>query len=975
MNENRVIRWLALAAAGLLALLGWQAGAATAAPISPEEAVQIVLQGLEPADVQAVTALQDQISQTGPANNTDTDAQSAAIAWNATDREYLVVWLGDAEAPDFYEIWGQIIDEQGANVGLPLQISTMNDDDSAVAFYGLPDVAWTSVSNQYLVVWSDDNGATNNEYEIWGRVLNNAGAEVTAELQLSQMGPASDPAYQGILPAVAYNATNNQYLVTWTGESTASGLVDNEFEIWGQLVAANGAEVGSDFRISTMGGTGDTLYRAQAPDVAWNNTNNQYLVVWYGDTTGGGFANEELEIWGQLVSGAGAEVGGDFRISSMGGTGDANDDALNPAVAYNSRQNEFVVVWEGDEAGTGGLVDNEFEIWGQRVSAAGTSLGSRGLVSRMNATGFANLSALRPAVTYNARDDRYLVVFEADTATGGLADDEFEIWFQHLAADLSQIGSNTRLSYTDVDNDPAFDALAPAVAWNSVSNQYQAVWEADTSVGGQVDGAFEIYGMRVEDALRISYQGFTDNTNGQIETAGRVDVAYSVDSDRYLVVWSGSDNAFPIGIGQPDIKVGEFEIWAQWLAGDGTRLGSPILISDATPQGGGSDDFAAFYPSVTWNLDDNQFFVVWMQDTNVGGVDDEYEIWGRRVQANNGEPVAGGSQQLTDFGSGGTSYQAQAPAVAYGFESDRYLVVFQGNTDQDAALNTLDTETWGLIVRRDGTPDPGVTTNPFRISDMTPNGGGNAGYNAFSPAVVWNTANEFMVVWAGDTTADGLVDNEVEIWGRRVGALGSLSTAQFRISTQGGTGNAAFDAERPSLAFDSVNGGYLVAWHGDTDAAPLVDNELEVWGQLMNVGTLLGENFRISGLPGDGNAALDSAYANVAFDPNIGQYLVTYAGQTTAGGLAANELEIYGQTVSAAGLPLGPAQRLTSMGPDGNGSFAASASAAVYNTARGEFFMAFVARTTAESLAASELEVWARAVAPLRYVFLPLVRR
>jgi hypothetical protein len=47
-------------------------------------------------------------------------------------------------------------------------------------------------------------------------------------------------------------------------------------------------EVGTnDFRISDMGGTGNTSYNATYPAVAYNSTNNEYLVVWYGDDNTG----------------------------------------------------------------------------------------------------------------------------------------------------------------------------------------------------------------------------------------------------------------------------------------------------------------------------------------------------------------------------------------------------------------------------------------------------------------------------------------------------------------------------------------------------------------------------------------------------------------------------------------------------------------------------------------------------------------
>jgi hypothetical protein len=74
-------------------------------------------------------------------------------------------------------------------------------------------------------------------------------------------------------------------------------------------------------------------------------------------------AVEELEL--RLTP---AEVGAnDFRLSHMGPAGDPNFDAFDPAVAYNPTNNEYLVVWRGDD-NTPPLVNDEFEIFGQRFA-------------------------------------------------------------------------------------------------------------------------------------------------------------------------------------------------------------------------------------------------------------------------------------------------------------------------------------------------------------------------------------------------------------------------------------------------------------------------------------------------------------------------------------------------------------------------------------------------------------------------------
>src|SRR5262249_42657295 len=74
----------------------------------------------------------------------------------------------------------------------------------------------------------------------------------------------------------------------------------------------------------------------------------------------------EYEIYGQQLDAAtGALLGGRSRLSDMGPDGNINFFAVRPAVASNGANNEFLVVWEGDDD-TAPLVQNEVEIFRQR---------------------------------------------------------------------------------------------------------------------------------------------------------------------------------------------------------------------------------------------------------------------------------------------------------------------------------------------------------------------------------------------------------------------------------------------------------------------------------------------------------------------------------------------------------------------------------------------------------------------------------
>jgi hypothetical protein len=220
-------------------------------------------------------------------------------------------------------------------------------------------------------------------------------------------------------------------------------------------VALADVSPGTDFRVSNAGVDGDTSPGAFNPDVAYNSTDNQYLIVWYGD----GDSTFDYEIYGQRVDANGNEVGGDFQISSVDTPGNLNRIALDPAVAYNSTTNQFLVIWYGDGLAT----DNEYEVWGQVVSATGTEVGSDFRISNMGPDNSTSRTALRdPEVTYNAQQNEYLAVWAGNNMT---AFDEYEIWGQRISAAGAEVQGAAEAQCTgtvDDDGDGLINDGCPA---------------------------------------------------------------------------------------------------------------------------------------------------------------------------------------------------------------------------------------------------------------------------------------------------------------------------------------------------------------------------------------------------------------------------------------------------------------------------------------------------------------------------------
>ncbi len=145
-------------------------------------------------------------------------------------------------------------------------------------------------------------------------------------------------------------------------------------------------------------------------------------------------------------------------------------------------------------------------------------------------------------------------------------------------------------------------------------------------------------------------------------------------------------------------------------------------------------------------------------------------------------------------------------------------------------------------------------------------------YDANTPAVSYNaTSKEYLVVWSGDTNAAPLVDQEFEIYGQRLtAATGADAGTDFRISDMGPDGNTSYTALLPAVATRSAE--YLVVWVGDDDSAGLVDNQFEIFGQLMTFGLPTVSN--VNSVAGTSGATLTEGESTNAA---ITQLLVTFS--------------------------------------------------------------------------------------------------
>lgn len=269
-----------------------------------------------------------------------------------------------------------------------------------------------------------------------------------------------------------------------------------------------------------------------------------------------------------------------------------DSDQYAPAIAFNSKHNEYLVVWENDWSG------GNKDISASRVSAGGLLLGTFTVASDSK-------HRTDPTVAYDPVNDRYLVVYANDKdGTGtdwdiygrfipwngpdsgqtefvicnwasiqmrpvvayGRAQEEYLVTWTNTASGVATYISARRV-YANGSGFPAAAFVVSSgtenrnyqdVTYNLHRNEYLVIWEVDKSGSGT---SFDIYGVRLTGA-GVVLTGGNPTVTGEFPIAGWPDmevrpaVAACDQADQYMVGW------------QSDQGSANYAIYARYLNGD-----------------------------------------------------------------------------------------------------------------------------------------------------------------------------------------------------------------------------------------------------------------------------------------------------------------------------------------------------------------------------------------------------------------------
>lgn len=305
-----------------------------------------------------------------------------------------------------------------------------------------------------------------------------------------------------------------------------------------------------------------------------------------------------------------------------------------PAVAYNSRHDEYLVAWYNDRGVTR-------DIYAQRVSGDGT-LKSWFAV----ATGAGEVNRL-PDIAYSPVQDEYLIVYTHADATPSAT---FDVWARRVKWDGSDLGLPAYAPFPiRVDSDEQWNAR---VAYNNQNDEYLVVYQNDW-LGGLKDIAAQR--VRASDGALQSWRNIASGAN-----QWHIDphVAYNAARNEYLIAYSFYVNPYT----EADVrgKVTSFNM---------DTLSSEIAICNEPDNQ--NDIAVAAGP--------DEYLVVWAAEEV--GTTDGYDIMGRRVSGA-GAPL--GSGGFTIAGAGDTKLYNE-PAVAYS-PGYGYLVAWAHDVDPGGAF-------------------------------------------------------------------------------------------------------------------------------------------------------------------------------------------------------------------------------------------------------------------------------------------------
>ncbi len=536
------------------------------------------------------------------------------------------------------------------------------------SFYDSPAIVSTS-AGRMLVVYADAEPRVHHEHsselftQTWTIPSSGVPESTDSNYFISKTAaPSPSGSFEAFDPDVAFVEERRNfgwYVVVWSGDGNlriGSPSATEELEIFARQIDLEGMPAGNPVRLTRMGDDGDTSVDAIRPRIVVrkskpNTTETNIFIVFqangHGDT-----APSKSEIYGLFTDRAGVGLSHNvFRISETGQDDQGSLDAVEPAVAWDSVRNRFLVAWRAD--GPSLLRDDHFSIKGalirppDRVHGLGTIERTLRISPSTTVIPSEGKDA-SPAIAFDGVDE-YLVTYAGTLDLGDGRGMQRAIW----ARKIDDEGDVVHSVFERVSI--GHHAENPDIAFNPDRHEFCVVWEGNPSTHSSIPPRILGQRLTVNTTQRIGHPSFDIShtaTTILADTEVRLPrIAYVSESKSYLVVWSGRERRPHRGA-----AIGSRRIFAQQIGGDREFLMSNLWLSDqaSAPQSAGIAAGMNGEVLAIWQgLDDRDIFA-----------HTHYDIYGQLYQMNtrlDAEVSIDEPHVMVDFqGEAGVKYVVEA---------------------------------------------------------------------------------------------------------------------------------------------------------------------------------------------------------------------------------------------------------------------------------------------------------------------------
>ena len=134
-----------------------------------------------------------------------------SIAYDSANQRYLMVWMDHRNsATTGYDIYGQFVNANGTLSGSNFVICNANADQRSAR------VAYDSANQRFLVVWTDERDSATTSTDIYGQLVNANGTLMESDFIICNANSEQNE------PLVAYDSVNQRFLVVWTDDRTSA---------------------------------------------------------------------------------------------------------------------------------------------------------------------------------------------------------------------------------------------------------------------------------------------------------------------------------------------------------------------------------------------------------------------------------------------------------------------------------------------------------------------------------------------------------------------------------------------------------------------------------------------------------------------------------------------------------------------------------------------------------------------------------